>query len=302
MIVKQPLFSILIANYNNGKYLAEAIESVFSQAYKRWEIIIVDDKSTDDSELYYQKYDTNPHVKIFRNVKNCGCGYTKRRCIEEAKGELCGFLDPDDVLHPQAIEEMVLAHSDEKDVSLAYSTHFVCDESLNPKASLFNSTHIPENESHLTSQIGNISHFVSFKRGCYLRTSGIDPALKRAVDQDLYYKLEEQGKVLFIDKPLYYYRHHANSISLNENLLKAQYWNLVAATDAYKRRRTNSEISNLTKREIEKRWFSYFLKKAIYHSKKKRWRKMYSNLFRAGKYIKYDRKLSIIRIGLVPFK
>jgi hypothetical protein len=62
-----------------------------------------------------------------------------------------------------------------------------------------------------------ISHFATFKRKNYLQTSGISPWLHKAVDKDLYYKLEETGPTLFVNQPLYYYRHHQNSISLNEN-------------------------------------------------------------------------------------
>ncbi|RDV14867.1 glycosyltransferase [Pontibacter diazotrophicus] len=301
------LFSVLIANYNNGKYLLEAVESVRQQTYLNWEIIIVDDASTDESSIIYEQIREDSRISIAYNTENKGCGYTKRRCIELAKGDLCGFLDPDDALHPQAIEEMVKKHISMPESSLVYSTHIICDENLRPvlspsSSNIYNSTAIPEKQSHLTSKEGNISHFASFKKMIYLRTSGIDSQLKRAVDQDLYYKLEEQGDVLYIDKILYYYRHHSNSISLNENSLKAQYWNLVAVTNAYERRIENFQIPNITKHTLEKKWLAYFLKKALFYSKQKNWAKMYINLLKSGKYIKHDTKLSIIRIGLSPVK
>ena len=55
-ISKEPLFSVLVANYNNGRYLEECLKSIFNQTYKNWEIIIVDDFSTDNSHDVYKKY------------------------------------------------------------------------------------------------------------------------------------------------------------------------------------------------------------------------------------------------------
>ena len=88
------LFSILIANYNNGRYLQEAIDSVLAQTYTNWEIVLVDDKSTDQSFEIYEKYKDDYRFRFFYNDQNMGCGYTKRRCVSMAKGDLCGFLDP----------------------------------------------------------------------------------------------------------------------------------------------------------------------------------------------------------------
>ncbi|MBR5957742.1 MAG: glycosyltransferase family 2 protein [Salinivirgaceae bacterium] len=86
--MKNPLFSVLIANYNNGRYLQEAVDSVRSQTYTNWEIILVDDASTDNSKELYKELEKDSHIHIFYNEENKGCGYTKRRCAELAKGEV----------------------------------------------------------------------------------------------------------------------------------------------------------------------------------------------------------------------
>ena len=90
-----PLFSVLIANYNNGIFLMDAINSIRCQSYQQWEIIIVDDASDDCSHDIYKKLEYDDRVHIFYNGMNRGCGYTKRRCVDLANGPLCGFLDPD---------------------------------------------------------------------------------------------------------------------------------------------------------------------------------------------------------------
>lgn len=103
---KTPLFSVLIANYNNGKYLMDAIDSVWRQTYTHWEIILVDDASTDNSKELYKELEKDNRIHIYYNEENRGCGYTKRRCADLANGELCGFLDPDDALTDDALEKL----------------------------------------------------------------------------------------------------------------------------------------------------------------------------------------------------
>lgn len=233
---KTPLFSVLIANYNNGKFLQEAIDSVLAQTYNNWEIIIVDDKSTDNSAEIYNKYKDDSRFHIYFNDKNEGCGYTKRRCAELAQGDICGFLDPDDTLMPNALETMVKAHIDNRNVSLIYSRYNIITADGSVIGISNQQEDMPEGGSFLEGQ-GGISHFVSYKRNYYLKTPGIDPDYKRAVDHDLYLLLEEVGKVLFLDLVLYNYRTETgDNISLGQNGDKAFLWHLVGMVDACRRR------------------------------------------------------------------
>ena len=211
-----PLFSILIANYNNGGYLQEAIDSVLAQTYGYWEVILVDDKSTDDSRTIYEKYAADRRFKIYYNDVNRGCGYTKRRCAELATGELCGFLDPDDALLPEALETMVKAHAEHPECSLIYSTCYRYSGDRNAEMPVWDFIGpIPEDSDFLIYRKKLVSHFVSFKRACYLKSVGIDPTLQASVDRDLYYNLEEQGRILHLPVPLYLYRiNNAASISI----------------------------------------------------------------------------------------
>jgi hypothetical protein len=81
-----------------------------------------------------------------------------------------------------------------------------------------------------------INHFTSFKKKIYDQTTGIDAYMKRAVDQDLYLKLEEKGGVIFLPEVLYLYRHNTHSISRDNNEYKAQAWHIYANSNACKRR------------------------------------------------------------------
>jgi glycosyltransferase involved in cell wall biosynthesis len=243
-----PLFSILIANYNNGRFIDEAIQSVFDQTYEDWEIIIVDDCSTDNSKEIYEKYNSNNKIKIYYNKSNQGCGFTKRRCAELANGYLSGFLDPDDVLLPNALELMLHAHLERDSSSLIYSKYIACDQNLNQTHECDRKIEISKGSDFLHENNG-VTAFASFKKSKYDLTVGIDPTFKRAIDVDLYYKLEEVGDLTYIDKPLYLYRFHDGSISLNKNIFKAYYWHIKAIENACKRRNIEHEteiiVSNL---------------------------------------------------------
>ena len=130
--MNNPLFSILIAQYNNGKYFEDCYKSIIAQTYQNWEVIIVDDGSTDDSVAVMKEIiGDDARFKIEVNSENRGCGFTKRRCAELATGEICAFLDPDDAITPEALQIMVEEHKKHPDAAMIYSKPFWCDEHLN---------------------------------------------------------------------------------------------------------------------------------------------------------------------------
>ena len=255
-----PLFSVLIANYNNGKYLMDAINSVYAQTYSNWEIILVDDASTDNSKELYKELEKDSRIHIFYNEENKGCGYTKRRCAELANGEILGFLDPDDALSADALETMIIEHLRNDGLALVYSNYFLCDEKLNVIQASTHQCTLPQGLTFLEYGKGAISHFVSFKQKSYQKTFGISPDIKMAVDYDLYYRLEEVGETKYIPNVLYYYRTGTGkNISLGNNAIKALFWSYVGMIDACRRRsipieeivlpRFLAEISNYSKYE-----------------------------------------------------
>ena len=89
------LFSVLMAHYNNARFLGDAIKSVLQQSYIDWEIILVDDGSTDEFENIINNFKNDSRIKVYRNDKNRGCAFSKRKCVEKATGVIAGFLDPE---------------------------------------------------------------------------------------------------------------------------------------------------------------------------------------------------------------
>lgn len=228
----QPLFSVLIANYNNGRYLMDAIESIYLQTYTNWEIILVDDGSIDNSYNLYKKLEQDKRIHIYMNDQNKGCGYTKRRCAELANGEICGFLDPDDVLLPNALADSVNNLQEHLDCVLSFSRFYTCDETLNRTGECrkldLKGTSYFENRDYCPE------HFVSFKKEAYDKTEGIDLMLQAGVDQDLYFRLEEVGGVAIMDKFTYLYRQ--NSTALTSTPYWCYYWNTIVRHNACVRR------------------------------------------------------------------
>ncbi len=247
-----PLFSVLIANYNNGKYLQEAIASVYAQTYKNWEIILVDDASTDNSKDVYSELEKDARIHIFYNEKNMGCGYTKRRCAELANGELCGYLDPDDELLPVALDKMVVAFCDIDDVSIVYSRCYIC----NNKGEIIgenNHLKLSPNETYFDYRWYGAMHFAAYKNVLYKKTEGVSADLAAGVDQDLYFKMEEVGRPYVLNEFTYkYFWRGDGQITASGNVAKTYYWNLEV-------RRRTCERRNLDVNKIMLNDFSYII-------------------------------------------
>lgn len=259
------LFSILIANYNNARYLDIALASLRAQTCQDWEVILVDDASADNFEEVIAGWSWDGRIKVFRNQRNEGCGYTKRRCAELASGSLLAFLDPDDALDPEALAIMAQAHAQYPECSLIHSTHYICDARLRVKRVAGYPRALPEGAPYLLLNDGSIHHFSTFKKTCYEATEGLSPLNRAAVDQDLYYKLEETGDVLFIDKPLYHYRIHDGSISNAGKEREASLWHYSIIMEACLRR-----MKNAGNKELRKAYRARYYKARIFCSFRQR--------------------------------
>jgi len=255
------LFSILIANYNNGKFFRDCYLSIINQTYTNWEVIIVDDGSKDDSiDVIKEIIGEDKRFKLFKNKINKGCGFTKNRCASLAQGKILGFLDPDDALYPTALAEMIEVQRKNPNVAIVTSKLEIVDLELNFSKKSMNGERIPRGKSYLTFGKGALTAFATFKKVLYDKTLGINVKMNRAVDQDLYYKMEEQGGHLFINMVLYKYRVHKDSISNNENLFKAKYWHFYAMRAAYFRRKKRKlEIDNFSSSKMKRISAEYYL-------------------------------------------
>ncbi len=230
--------SICIANYNCGEFIKESIESVLMQDYNNWELIIIDDGSTDDSQTIIKSFLPNPRITFLSHSKNLGVGTTKRNCIDASQGEIIGFLDADDQLTQKALSIMVKEHEINLETSLIFSDFNVFDASMN---FLYPNIYKEPEDSLFLMKGLTVNHFSTFKRTSYLKTSGINQNYKRSVDRDLYLKLEEAGAIKHLPQPLYKYRYRTDSTSNATNAYRAEYWAWKARFDACERRGLNTE-------------------------------------------------------------
>lgn len=271
-MTEQPLVSILIANFNNARFITETLDSAVGQTYRNLEIVIIDDGSTDGSRCVIDEYIASHQDVVFRFVQNSdnqGCGRIKRQCIETSNGAFFTFLDPEDTIVPEAIETLMQVLLDQPDLGIAYCTHYLCNEALEPQGISTYPGKIPEGQSHLTSTEGHISALAVCRRAVYDKTEGINATYQVSEDQDLYLKMEEQAPVCYIDKPMYYYRKHDHNSSWNERkVFNNFYWRYHCVKAAYLRRKdSGSSVANLSNREMDRMSFSYYLRLG-----KERWR------------------------------
>lgn len=270
-----PLVSVLIANLNNGRFLSQALDSVVAQTYPDIEIVIVDDGSSDQSIEVVQDYvASHPTAKILfqRNETPGGCGRIKRQMVDLSHGDFFIFLDSEDTLAPEAVAVLMAEHERGTEYSIVYGTHYLCDEQLRPQSVSTYPGTIPQGQSHLTSTAGHVSAPALCRRSCYDRTDGINPKFYVAEDQDMYLKMEETAPVLFVDRPLYYYRHHESNNSWNEaKVFLNYYWRYHCIKEAYlRRKRGKASVPNLTKREMDQLTLSYFVRLGKNYAKEKK--------------------------------
>ncbi len=101
------LVSIITPSYNTGQYIEKTIKSVLGQTYKNWEMIIVDDCSTDNTDEIVAPYLIDERIKYIKNLQNCGAAASRNSALREAKGKWVAFLDSDDLWFPEKLEKQV---------------------------------------------------------------------------------------------------------------------------------------------------------------------------------------------------
>lgn len=100
------LVSIIMPSWNTARFIKKSIDSVRNQTYTNWELLIVDDCSTDDTDKIVAAY-TDVRIKYFKNEKNYGAALTRNRALREAKGEWIAFLDSDDLWVSEKLERQI---------------------------------------------------------------------------------------------------------------------------------------------------------------------------------------------------
>ena len=123
------LVSIIMPSYNTEKFIVDTINSVLNQTYKNWELIIVDDCSTDDTINIIKQFNDG-RIKFFQNDKNSGAAISRNKALTEAKGKWIAFLDSDDLWYPEKLEKQI-KFMKENDYHFSYTNYEEIDEKSN---------------------------------------------------------------------------------------------------------------------------------------------------------------------------
>lgn len=217
MLIMQPLVTVVIPNYNGGVFLEECLTSALAQDYTNFEIVVVDDGSTDDSLTIIEPYLTR--IKLITS-QNHGASHARNLGIKAARGEFIAFLDSDDIwIKSKLTIQMSLATSES--VDLVFCGFLEFGES--------HQVYVPSQKLNgdITSYflkfpgvnlIGSCSGVVI--RKSLLGTTGLfDEAFRgTAEDWDFFRRYSKVGRVSFSKEILYLYRKHSSSITFDRNL------------------------------------------------------------------------------------
>lgn len=217
----KPLISICMPNYNYEKYIREAIESVLSQTYQNFEIIIVDDNSTDNSIGVIKSYN-DPRIKLYQNETNLYTFKTNNKALSLANGELIAVLHSDDKYEPDFLEKIIESYDNypEHRVFITGVYFYHSDKSKLIPWHPYDSGGIKSQSEVLIrlfhqNNIGNGVNVV-FHRECLQKAGTFSEEYKYIADYDFLLKLANKYEFIYIPKMLSYYRvHSSNATSSN---------------------------------------------------------------------------------------
>ena len=210
--MRQPKVSVVIPAYNSAKYSAEAIASVLNQTYTDYEIIVVNDGSTDNTRAVVEPY--LDHIRYLEQ-ENRGVSATRNRGIYLARGELIAFLDADDIFMPHKLEQQVALFNSQFDLGIINSGFRMITEEGKEIQDVERWHEIPD----LTSEVWLLHKPVlpsamMFKKFWLLKVGGFDPRFTASEDVDVVLRMVIWGcKSAWLKEITVYYRQHETSAS-----------------------------------------------------------------------------------------
>jgi glycosyltransferase involved in cell wall biosynthesis len=209
-LVKRPKVSVLIPAYNAGRFLGETIESVINQTFDDFELIIVDNQSTDDTAVIVEQYKDDKRVSYHKNSFNVGMAGNHNMCLLYANGEYIKILCADDKLHAAHLEKFVKVLDEHNDVSLV-SSHFQSfGENTNITAHPFshkvNGKEVLKSNLLNYNMIGTPTQVMFRRKDLWVGSYRVD--IRWGLDQDMCLRLLHTGNYYCIPEVLSYFRVH----------------------------------------------------------------------------------------------
>ncbi len=218
----EPLVSVIIPCYNGEEFIREAIESVINQSYQSWELIIVDDGSTDSSKDIVRQYITDRRGKLIEHRCNKGIPRTRNTGIRAAEGEYLAFLDQDDIWLPNKLEMQVNCFKNQQEAVGMICTGMVfTDEKLKPQ-SIFRGFRADDQKELVKSiylQPINSGSIMMIKKKCFSQLGFFDEGLNVWDDFEMWMRIATHFKIKYIKKAMVKKRMHSKN---TQRLLQVQ--------------------------------------------------------------------------------
>lgn len=213
----RPLVSIVLPIYNGEAFMRESIDSCIAQTYQNWELLIVDDCSTDATAVIAKEYEAKDRrIRYYKNEVNLRLPRNLNRGFSLAKGEYLTWTSDDNYYKPTAIEKMV-------EVLEQTANEFVFANCylINEKNEIVTKTAIPKDYMHAIWDNNFVGACFMYTRKVYETVGEYDPDQILCEDYDYWLRIFARYSVACIEEILYYYRVHENSLTSKNR--KGQY-------------------------------------------------------------------------------
>jgi len=221
----QPLVSVILPTYNRAYIVSKALQSVLSQTYRNFEVIVIDDGSTDNTkEIITNIACKDSRVKYFRNNENKGPAGARNVGINLAKGELIAFIDDDDEWFPNKLEKQVnLLQTLPENFAVVYSGFY---KVIGAKKIYIPSKNIYPREGRILNSLlkGNFvgTPSILVRKSALLDVGLFDERLSMLEDWELAIRLSKKYQFKLIDEPLYISYDSSNSVNKQEGAVLAR--------------------------------------------------------------------------------
>lgn len=217
----EPLVSVITPTYNSADFVSDAIRSVQNQTFQNWELVLIDDCSTDATVSIIQTFLSDPRIKLIRLEKNSGAGIARQTGVEAASGRYIAFLDSDDIWKPEKLNKQ-LAFMETNGLPFTFSFYELMDEAGNPMG-IEQQAPSPLfwNQLKYCNFVGNLTGIYDCRQ---LGKIGIS-TLRRRQDWILWLQvIKKAGQGFPVEESLAYYRVRKTSISASKwKLVKSNY-------------------------------------------------------------------------------
>lgn len=208
-----PIISVMMLVYNTRRFVEAAARSILNQSFGDFELIVIDDGSTDGSTAILRRLAEEDRRIRLVSRKNCGITASRNEAVSLARGRFVAIMDSDDLAHPERLARQSAYLDAHPECVLVCSQMQLIDVGGRPIRKInLAATH----EEIDAANLGHDAFFVGvsgmIRREALVRVGGFREAFPLAEDRDLYLRLAEVGRLASLAEPLYLYRQHVGSI------------------------------------------------------------------------------------------